>query len=228
MFLSGTFCQFDKLAHLTQLCLFDCDVRCTADCDFVSVLEELRLVSSHLQGLHEQGLSACCQLKRLRVNDSYLRDRQQNVLDAEWIFHSNFAVITGLELLEIKIECATEPPMHWISQLVSLRSLELTPLSFERYTLHHLLTLTNLTNLDLSTDLPGEEAEDHICLDVHWQQLQSLKRLSVIGVQASLRRTAWALCNWRAWQRSLLILCPLTAWAWHILLTSFIGLVSLA
>ena len=77
LFLNGRFSQLDKLAHLTQLCLYRCNVRCTADCDFVSVLEELSSVSSDLKGLDEQGLSACCQLKRLRVNDSTLHDRQQ-------------------------------------------------------------------------------------------------------------------------------------------------------
>ena len=96
-------------------------------------------------------------------------------------------------MLEISSEYPTDQPMNWISQLVSLRSLDLTFRSFERYSLHHLVTLTNLTSLDLSTELELEDAEDVICLNVHWHQLQSLKRLSITGVQASFRQNSLSL-----------------------------------
>ena len=92
------------------------------------------------------------------------------------------AFIAALELLDISTINAFDAPVRWISQLVSLRSLDLFPRSFERYFHHDLLTSTNLTNLDLSTDLGSDDSEDHVCLNVHWQQL---KRLSITGVQAS-------------------------------------------
>ena len=187
LLLQGAFCHLDKLAHLTQLRLYDCiDMKCTTDCEFVSVLEELSLVLTNLQGLHEQGLSACCGLKRLTVDESILSDRQQNHQFAEDVIPANISFITGLDMLELKFVTAEHPPLNWISQLVSLQDLDVTCACFQYAFIKHLTTLKILTSLSLNTEHYSSEVVDScISLDVCWQVWQSLKIVSILGVQAS-------------------------------------------
>lgn len=195
LFLQGAFCHLDKLAHLTQLCLYDCtNMKCTADCKFVSVLEELSLVLTNLQGLHERGLSACCQLKRLTVEDSTLSDRKQNGQFAEGVVPANISFITGLNMLELKFAIAENPPLIWIAQLVSLQTLDVTYESFENAFLQHLSTLTNLTSLSVNTErYSSEVVEGCISLNLHWQLWQSLKCLSILGVPVSFGQNSLSL-----------------------------------
>ena len=134
---------------------------------------------------HKQGLSACRGLKRLTVNQSVLCDRHSNIQFGGTAVPTNISFLTGLDELNLDFTNFYDSDLGWISQLVSLKALEVNPASFDCSLLQHFSTLTNLRRLKVSTKcLLSSETLTCISLDVDWQHMSSLEVLYINGVRA--------------------------------------------
>ena len=95
----GQFRALDALSHLTHLSLDESYVSCSDDCDFVTSLVNLHLMSSSLEDLHSQGVCACHHLRELQCSRSAVLGSGSDADSMQFIRGDAHCVPDSLRLL---------------------------------------------------------------------------------------------------------------------------------
>ena len=140
----GRFIKLSAIKSLSCLLLKRSKVICDQDCEFVSTLKQLDLLDSGIQGFHEQDLSACSQLRYLRLSRGTLEDRHGNKqlgfgLDA---LPQNMSSLNKLVQLDLRGPPVRICDQDWLTDLTALQQLTVKLAASGSGTLHPLLSLT--------------------------------------------------------------------------------------
>lgn len=174
--LEGSFTKLSALRSLSHLLLKKAQVTSDQDCGFVSKLKQLDLVHSDMQGFHQLGLSACSQLKSLRLSRSTLEDKHGNgQLDLDLdVVPENLSSLSKLTHLQLGGTPVQIHEQDWLTDLTALKELTVKLAASGPGSLHPLLSLTQLTNIALRGAASGTE----VVLDIAWHLLPALQQLS--------------------------------------------------
>ena len=183
----GNFTGLEQLTGLTWLKIESASVSSAVDCKFVSSLRGLAVCTSTLHSLHQQGLSACSNLKHLALDNCKLLDsegiQQLSSSTSTTLYPPCASKLTGLILKDDAAELQSLST-HWASGLSSLRSVAFELNNFQSSFVDSLFSFTNLTETNFGSSFRRNEVpQSKLYAHCLWHKLNALKRLSFTNLE---------------------------------------------
>ncbi len=177
--------SFDGLASLTHLTYMECMVAtidCSKSCKFMTALQHLDMISTTFKNFDYRGPSVCQGLRVLAVQTSKVEGAHSVLYAADHSYTPvGMSLLTRLVTLNLTCNLHTTGTISlaWVSELTTLRDLEITYTNIDSGLLETLACLSRLTKLAVTGFGHPADLSPVLNLDFSWCSLTALKHLSL-------------------------------------------------
>ena len=182
LWLAGSFDGLASLGHLTPLRCFAATIDCSGSCKFMTALQRLDMKNSTLENFDHRGLSICQGLRVLALQKSKVIGAHSVLYAADHSYTPvGMSLLSNLDRLSLICNLRTAGPISlaWVSELTTLRDLNIGYINIDSGLIETLACLSSLTRLVVTGFDHLADASPVLNLDFSWSSLTALKYLSL-------------------------------------------------